>query len=1111
PNSLQWTPGGELPVVFAFETGHTTSPYPNNNSYGGCSSGPPPPTPGDPAVPCPSYDPGSWTNDTVTPWEIGPPTFFNATERATPSQVSFTQDFGGIAFIDPLSNYSCSGRDGSAFCSYPWYSFSCAEHAFEFGATDYPTTTDDFGGYNEYSSSSTTDSAALGYFPPTNFSIPTCGGTSYNVTVGPSAGGGVGYFLSTPVGSPTPFAPVAPGEYSISAIPGRGEWFSSWSTTGGVTVAAIGDPSTTLRVTGNGSVTPSFSSSAPPTTTLTVYTSLSGGHIVVLNSSFYTTGLPLATLANGGSLALVPGTYSIQAEAPVGYNFTSWSVSGGGAQVASPAFPYTWLDVPSSGSAVTLTARSTASSSFDTLYYSVYFGSGTISFDGGLATSYGTSTVKVGTYAIQADPAPGWAVSGWYAGSSAVMTDFAASSNVTLEDGASYVYAEFSPLVHVRSSPASGGGISVSAGPATPSSDQYLYPGYYSLIAAPSAGYALSGWSVSSSANLWVYATAGGGDTLVVNASGTITARFSAQSAVNLTFASSPSVGGVRFNFVSYLPGSENSTLATGTYRVAELPAPGYNLSGWKTTGAVSVSSSGFATVTGSGGTVEALYSRASYPVTVTISPPVGASVTIHPPVGANRTLATGETIWMSGTQEQASVDLPAGLTLLGWTGSPGLIVFGSAPATVAVNGPGTLAAFFGGFTLSARLAPGVPIDLGKSFTATATAVGSGTFVYTWSGLPPGCLAAGRPSFSCTPNAAGSYSVSVQVNASDGTNHSVVAGTITIVPTLALTAFAPSPANFTLGQSTELMVRTYGGVAPLSYQYSGLPASCPSLDQPTLACTPTSAGRIAVAVRVVDASGLPVGGSSQFTINPLPMLVQFNASRAVTDVGVPVDWSIWATGGTPPLTYAYAGLPGGCLSQNSAQLQCTPTVAGLFTVNVTATDQDGIAVGTEEVLTVHPALQLGSISLPWPGVAVNSTAWISVAATGGTVPLSYVYHGLPSGCSSRDVANLTCTPSATGNFTVRITVADALGVSVNTSVVFSVTPEVPSGPGPTPGGSSSSPFPTLGFLLVVAAVAVAIVAVVVWSRRRPPSAAETREDAADPPSPFEEPPIESPR
>ncbi len=1082
PNGLQWTPGGELPVVFAFETGHPAPPYPNNNSWGGCSSGVPPPTPSNPSVPCPSYDPGAWLNDTVVPWEIQVPVFFNATAAERPSQVSFTQDLGGISYIDPLSNYTCSGRDGSEFCSYPWYSFSCATNAFEYGATDYRATTEDFGGYLEFATNYATDAAGLGFVPPTNFSIPVCSGPSYNVTVGPTSGGaGTAYFLSTPLRSPTMFPAVAAGEYSLAALPARGQSFAGWSATGAVSVLDPADPSTTLWVAGDGSVTPAFSSTAPATVSLSIATSLSGGQVVISPSFFYTDGVPLAVLANGGSVAVAPGLYSIQAASPIGYNFSYWTVTGDGATVAAPQFPFTWLDVPAASGPITLTMYSTSTASYATIYYSV-FGSGSISFDGGPSVSSGSAVVSLGTYSLVATPPTGWAIGDWYCGSSGVMTDFRASTNVTLELGTTYVYAEFEPLVHFRTSPSGAGQISVNYAVPSPSADQSLYPSYYTIIAVPSAGYALSSWSVSSSTALWAYPSGGGTYTLEVNRSGTVTASFTTATAVDLTFATSPSVGGIRFNFEDYAPGAQNTTLTAGTYLVSALPAPGYNFTGWTTSGSISVAYGAFVTVTGSGGTLTADYALGRYPVTFTIDPPSGASVTIRPPLGLSSTLATGETIWLSGDQDLVTANLPAGLTLFGWSVSPGIGVTGSTLATIAVNGPGTLTAHFGGFALSASVSPATAIDLGMSITASALALGDGTFSYAWSGLPPGCPGGNVASFRCTPAAIGNYSISVTVLSSDGSNHSIAAGSVTVVPALVANSFVAAPTSFTVGGSTTLTASTFGGVVPLTYQYSGLPAICPGANLPTISCTPDAAGRIDVTVRINDSAGLVVFGYATLLIASLPTVLAFNESRSVTDVGLPVSWSVWVDGGTAPLHLAYIGLPPGCVSQDSPRLACTPTATGNYTIRATALDADGVSAESTRSLSVNPTPAVASFSATPASIEVNGSLHLVVVATGGTAPVHFVYRGLPTGCASRNATDWSCTPVAAGNFTIVVTATDALGVNANASAAVSVTeaaiPVLPS------TGTPESLSPTVLLVALVAAIGVAAVALVLWRRRR---------------------------
>ncbi|MCI4346752.1 MAG: hypothetical protein L3K07_08410, partial [Thermoplasmata archaeon] len=351
PNALQWTPGGEMPVSFAFETGHTAGAYPNNNSYRGCSSGPFPPSPRDPATPCPSYDPGLWSNATQTPWQIAPPLFSNATAQAGASQVTFSQDFGGLPFIDPLSNGTCTGRDGSAFCSYPWYSYSCASHAFSFGAMPYPGAAAEFGATHEYNPSFVQDLEGNGFFSTANASVPTCGEPTATLTVSASgAPGGLVRFLggSSRVGGASldfqgPTA-LAPGNYSIDAVASAPSGFLRWNSSGGVTVLDPTSPWSSVSIFGNGTLVGLFGPS-PGLVNLTVLLRSPPGYlggVASLRPDFAGTLGPAETVRNGSSLKLATGVYTIQAYPLPGYNFSRWSISGGGL-LGAPLLPFTWL------------------------------------------------------------------------------------------------------------------------------------------------------------------------------------------------------------------------------------------------------------------------------------------------------------------------------------------------------------------------------------------------------------------------------------------------------------------------------------------------------------------------------------------------------------------------------------------------------------------------------------------------------------------------------------------------------------------------------------------------------------------------------------------------
>jgi hypothetical protein len=74
-------------------------------------------------------------------------------------------------------------------------------------------------------------------------------------------------------------------------------------------------------------------------------------------------------------------------------------------------------------------------------------------------------------------------------------------------------------------------------------------------------------------------------------------------------------------------------------------------------------------------------------------------------------------------------------------------------------------------------------------------------------------------------------------------------------------------------------------------------------------------------------------------------------------------------------------------------------------------------------------------------ITVLHTTHLNVSAIGGTMPYKYTYTGLPTGCSSSNTSSLSCTPSVSGAFSVRIFVNDSAAHSANmaTSLTVSAT------------------------------------------------------------------------
>ncbi|MCI4360108.1 MAG: hypothetical protein L3J91_00230 [Thermoplasmata archaeon] len=585
-NGLQWTPGGEYPVAFAFETGHAGNPdYPVNNVYGGCSPGKPPATLAFPSVPCPSYDASSWANDTLSPWQIGIPTFQSGAAVDHPVQVAFTQDFGGVGLLSAIGLGACNGQIGSAWCTYPWYSYSCLTHAFNFGATDYPGMTDDFGQFYEYSQALLTNDLGLGYYPPANYSIPTCGQSSYALSVGTTGvTGGTVYFLSQDVPSAT-YPSLLPGNYSIFPVAPALGAFDHWVVTGGVSIlGSVDDEWATVHVAGIGSVSADFVAS--PTMTTVTFDDIGTtvpGTIVLSPGRTYTDGVPLGTLTNGASMLLAPGIYGIEALPSPGSNFTSWTASGSSASVQGVDFPTGLLDITSGGGTATVTASDSPSSDGATMFVQV-FGAGNASFAGITTNFLEEVNVSVGSYPASALPDPGGSFLGWQYSSSASMTDFTAVTNVTVENGSSYLNAIFAPIpvstsVTLNTSPSGGGMIALGGTFPLPSGTVVAaLPGVSQVLAFPASGDAIGSWSVNNSAAAWINGT-GWDPTVLINASVTITATFLPRPTGNVTFIVAPASSGfVDFNGAAYSNGQYNASVGSGTFWLDAYAFPGWQL-----------------------------------------------------------------------------------------------------------------------------------------------------------------------------------------------------------------------------------------------------------------------------------------------------------------------------------------------------------------------------------------------------------------------------------------------------------------------------------------------------------------------------------------------------
>jgi len=267
------------------------------------------------------------------------------------------------------------------------------------------------------------------------------------------------------------------------------------------------------------------------------------------------------------------------------------------------------------------------------------------------------------------------------------------------------------------------------------------------------------------------------------------------------------------------------------------------------------------------------------------------------------------------------------------------------------------------------------------------------------------------------------------------------------------------------------------------------PASTHGLSKPNLATAKPVSVSFSNVVSV--ASARPSSGSgpniSSFTVNPIAL-----------PLGARVAIWVQVNDTAGVLSYAYSGLPSGCVSRNWSEFTCIPAVEGSFTITVYTNDTVRNSANATAALTVTaPHMpSITSFIINPTTITVITTATMTVTASGGTGSLTYTYTGLPHGCVSVSLAILSCTPNAAGSFIIRVFVNDTVNHSATATTSLNVTAQS------TSTGGGSSPLSTSSLIVIgVVIVVVAVLAIVLLLQRKrktqavPPSSAQ----GADPP------------
>lgn len=275
-----------------------------------------------------------------------------------------------------------------------------------------------------------------------------------------------------------------------------------------------------------------------------------------------------------------------------------------------------------------------------------------------------------------------------------------------------------------------------------------------------------------------------------------------------------------------------------------------------------------------------------------------------------------------------------------------------------------------------------------------------------------------------------------------GVSYGVTATEIVLGDALHVVSFSAAPRAVDLGSTARLNVSVAGG-APGAYTYSylGLPSGCASANSSLLLCVPSSAGTYPIQVAVTDSNGSVARSNLTLLVVPRLTVGTLTAAPGEVALGSPVNLTANASGGYGGYAFTWSGLPRGCSPTASPPLGCVPTVGGVFNVSLSVEDAAGTTLTagpvTLEVRSpIHAHLFVSRRSLDI-GTTVNLTAVVQNA----TASDSYLWGGLPNGCTSQNATELSCTPTANGSFAVNVTVDDSfLGATRSNVVTLTVDP-----------------------------------------------------------------------
>ncbi len=355
-----------------------------------------------------------------------------------------------------------------------------------------------------------------------------------------------------------------------------------------------------------------------------------------------------------------------------------------------------------------------------------------------------------------------------------------------------------------------------------------------------------------------------------------------------------------------------------------------------------------------------------------------------------------------------------------------------------------------GALAITTEALPEADVMMPYSATVEATG-GRGTRTWTVEGLPEGLTATRDEAvtISGTPESPGAFDVRVAVrDVREGTDEQtftlrVRASALTITTTELPVAFA--------GVDYVAAIESAGGRPPYQWTVTEGPEDF-AVDASTTATTSlvgttATTGRYTITVQVEDAEGERATATFDLDVSDGPLTV-LTSTLTDAQLGVPYGTMLRARGGVGELEWSLASgaLPDGItLDTALGRLDGTATELGRSTFTVSVTDERDRTASAALSLFVSEDPPLMITTLALPSVEVGLSVELSIEATGGATPYTWLVDGtMPTGLQIDDLGTprtfVRGVPTRLERKDVEVTVLDRNGRRASRVFTLQITP-----------------------------------------------------------------------